>query len=875
MNKRLMSFVTAIVLIYNMLTGTAAFGTEISSPSSDSERAVGLLTALGIIKDVDNIDLSSNISRSDFAAYAAALYNGKAVYDDDLCFIDVPKEHFAASAIGILYNIGAVSKGDDGKFEPDRNITYDEAIKILTVMLGFGEISEADGGFPYGYRKTASRIKLGVSNSGGELKTDTALELIYKTANISIFDTQKILFKDNKYNSDRVQSEVTFLSIYFDVYGVSDTVTATDKTALDSGAKCVDSKIRIGDKEYIITDNSADELIGSEVMVFYRQTSEHEPEIICLFEENCEKTDISYSNIKGFDGKSFAYFDLNGKERSVSVNNYTVVVRNGVIVTENISSAFDIDYGTVKIRKNKEGIKNTVIIINACETYCVKYADYVKKTVYDKFNTSKNLNLTDEKTETYKIIDSKTGTDVPFGYIVPGSILSVFKSMDGTTTDIFISTESVEGIAEAKSAENGESKIKVSGMEYSVNPQVEKYINITLGSSVRAYLDIYGNICDIQKSNGEWSLGYIFKMASGNDFEQTKIKLLNEDGRILEFSCADILNIDGVRITSADAAYNAVAAKGDMGTYRQLIRYKLNESGYVSHIDTADSQTENSGDGSLIISNPYEGTSVQYYQVAKCFYPSPLMDRDTKVFIVPFETDENPTDRQFGVTDKSYFTKTDKYPVSAYKTDISYPYADAVVLRREGTAVIEPQTKTALIGEIREGIDENGENTAILEVLISGSPQELYCSDDVDASILGVGDIIRVGYNFDGKVSMIERVFDYSTKSAPFWAPQSGETAAENCYLYANVIDKFVNTERNYDYNADKPANVLYLGLDSSDKIDREMMISCQIHVWDSEKNRAYVGTIDDITPFKYSNEGSKVFIQTIWANPQIVVVYK
>ena len=251
------------------------------------------------------------------------------------------------------------------------------------------------------------------------------------------------------------------------------------------------------------------------------------------------------------------------------------------------------------------------------------------------------------------------------------------------------------------------------------------------------------------------------------------------------------------------------------------------------------------------------------------------MDRDTKVFIVPFETDENPTDRQFGVTDKSYFTKTDKYPISAYKTDISYPYADAVVLRREGTAVIEPQTKTALIGEIREGIDENGENTAILEALISGSPQELYCSDDVDASILGVGDIIRVGYNFDGKVSMIEQVFDYSTKSAPSWAPQSGETAAENCYLYANVIDKFVNTERNYDYNADKPANVLYLGLDSSDKIDREMMISCQIHVWDSEKNRAYVGTIDDITPFKYSNEGSKVFIQTIWANPQIVVVYK
>lgn len=46
----------------------------------------------------------------------------------------------------------------DGKFNPEKNITYSEVIKMIVSAMGYAPSAEATGGFPDGYAMCASRL---------------------------------------------------------------------------------------------------------------------------------------------------------------------------------------------------------------------------------------------------------------------------------------------------------------------------------------------------------------------------------------------------------------------------------------------------------------------------------------------------------------------------------------------------------------------------------------------------------------------------------------------------------------------------------------------------------------------------------------------
>ena len=60
----------------------------------------------------------------------------------------------------------------DGTFEPDGNVTYEQAVKMIISAIGYNLMAEANGGWPGGYLKTAH--KYGVSTDVKVEKTDSA-----------------------------------------------------------------------------------------------------------------------------------------------------------------------------------------------------------------------------------------------------------------------------------------------------------------------------------------------------------------------------------------------------------------------------------------------------------------------------------------------------------------------------------------------------------------------------------------------------------------------------------------------------------------------------------------------------------------------------
>lgn len=73
-------------------------------------------------------------------------------------YSDIPTSHWANDVIIRVSNLNYINGYEDGTFKPENNITYAEAIKIITNMLNYNYEADNNGGYPDGYIKIAEDI---------------------------------------------------------------------------------------------------------------------------------------------------------------------------------------------------------------------------------------------------------------------------------------------------------------------------------------------------------------------------------------------------------------------------------------------------------------------------------------------------------------------------------------------------------------------------------------------------------------------------------------------------------------------------------------------------------------------------------------------
>lgn len=98
------------------------------------------------------------ITRAEFASMTARLFGLSAETE---CTFSDAHSHWASKYIAACVNNGAISGMADNKYAPDSNVTFEQAVKILTVTAGMAddkELVDAMGGYPQGY------IKIGENN---------------------------------------------------------------------------------------------------------------------------------------------------------------------------------------------------------------------------------------------------------------------------------------------------------------------------------------------------------------------------------------------------------------------------------------------------------------------------------------------------------------------------------------------------------------------------------------------------------------------------------------------------------------------------------------------------------------------------------------
>jgi len=144
-----------------------------------------VLSALGVINGYEdgNFKPENKVTRAEFCALITRLLGRGEAGNHKMKtnFTDVPYEHWASGYISASEDAGLVNGVGNGKFEPEEEVTYEQAVKIIVSSVGYTPKAEISGGYPSGYMLVGNQIgitKGTVKNEGGQSR-QTVIKLLF------------------------------------------------------------------------------------------------------------------------------------------------------------------------------------------------------------------------------------------------------------------------------------------------------------------------------------------------------------------------------------------------------------------------------------------------------------------------------------------------------------------------------------------------------------------------------------------------------------------------------------------------------------------------------------------------------------------------
>ena len=132
----------------------------------------------------------NNITRAEFCKLIMCATMNDYVDKYDKCFIDVSENFWAEGYIYAAKSLGVVAGTTETTFEPDANITNEQAVKMIVCALGYNEEATEAGGYPNGYIKVANELGITPNMTIDYKKTSTRreiAELIYNILDVEYY----------------------------------------------------------------------------------------------------------------------------------------------------------------------------------------------------------------------------------------------------------------------------------------------------------------------------------------------------------------------------------------------------------------------------------------------------------------------------------------------------------------------------------------------------------------------------------------------------------------------------------------------------------------------------------------------------------------
>ena len=174
--KKVISTAAALAIVASSASALAATFPDVDQSASYAS-SVDILTGLGIVEGDENgkFNPDNNVTRAEFAKMVVeARGEGAVAQSQTVTNFTDSVGHWAVGYIAQGVSDGFINGYDDTTFGPDDTVTYAQAVKMLVCAIGYDSFATRAGGWPTGYLSYGN--SLGVTDGvAGSVTNDTAL----------------------------------------------------------------------------------------------------------------------------------------------------------------------------------------------------------------------------------------------------------------------------------------------------------------------------------------------------------------------------------------------------------------------------------------------------------------------------------------------------------------------------------------------------------------------------------------------------------------------------------------------------------------------------------------------------------------------------
>lgn len=804
MNKNLKKVISSVAALTMVASSVAAFAVDFPDVESTASyaQAVQELSALDVISGYDDGTFGPDklVTRAEITKMivdALAERSSAEASTESTKFADVSADHWAKGYINQGVADGFIAGMSDTEFDPDANVTYVQAQKMLVSAIGYETYAQAQGGWPIGYKTYAASLDITKGISGikdsTELTRAQVAQMIDNAmdAPLCVIASWKTEWNGSKTPNLEVRdgkegrAYETLFTEKHDAYKVYGRVTETSKTGsvdTDKVTFQVEKADNFDDEEVkadspvsedmYIGDSKADNYLRTYSQALIQKNDDDEFTILSIAAAAANKS-VTVASEDFDENKSTdeaLYFFPAGTTKGstkyqLDTTNGVTIYINGVESSKSIAELRDYldnnETASVTLQKETEtgststSAKYNTIMVSSYVTAIVdEVIDKTNETSvnFDTYSSGIQAKMTVNKDDdNYTYSFKLDGKDIEAKDLQQNDVLNIaydttgsFK--DSSFYDVIVTRNVVDGV-KCTSINDSKGEYTIGGTKYKAAEGMD--IDVETSTEYSLYLDHFGRIAKADENSVSKNYGVlknIYKKAGGDYMAQIITKKGTEEEYKVDSDNVKAYKSYLVKSDADGAVYDSTNKKTDAYP-KQVVEYSVSSSSNKITIKNGGVIAPTAADAEYKES----GNKIGSVKMADSTVILDLSEVDTKdTYSVVSSLNDGSNYVAYGY-DKS-------------KSDNTYRF----VIITEGTSsVFNSETQLAIFNG-SEVIDDDGDKTAY-NLVVNGEEKQLVLDDDVVITgnagetvaedAFDEGDVLVYATNSEGYISRIYSVF--------------------------------------------------------------------------------------------------------------------
>ena len=804
MNKNLKKVISSVAALTMVASSVAAFAVDFPDVESTASyaQAVQELSALDVISGYDDGTFGPDklVTRAEITKMivdALAERSSAEASTESTKFADVSADHWAKGYINQGVANGFIAGMSDTEFDPDANVTYVQAQKMLVSAIGYETFAQGQGGWPTGYKTYAASLDITKGISGikdsTELTRAQVAQMIDNAMDAPLCviagwkpewngtQTPNLEVRDGKEG----RAYETLFTEKHDAYKVYGRVTETSKTGSVDNDKVtfqVEKADNFDDEEVkadspvsedmYIGDSKADNYLRTYSQALIQKNDDDEFTILSIAAAAANKS-VTVASEDFDENKSTdeaLYFFPAGTTKGstkyqLDTTNGVTIYINGVESSKSIAELRDYldknETASVTLQKETEtgststSAKYNTIMVSSYVTAIVdEVIDKTNETSvnFDTYSSGIQAKMTVNKDDdNYTYSFKLDGKEIEAKDLQQNDVLNISYDTTGSFRessfyDVIVTRNVVDGV-KCTSRNDSKGEYTIGGTKYKAAEGMD--IDVETSTEYSLYLDHFGRIAKADENSVSKNYGVlknIYKKAGGDYMAQIITKKGTEEEYKVDSDNVKAYKSYLVKSDADGAVYDSTNKKTDAYP-KQVVEYSVSSSsnkitiknGGVIAPTTADAEYKESGN------------KIGSVKMADSTVILDLSEVDTKdTYSVVSSLNDGSNYVAYGY-DKS-------------KSDNTYRF----VIITEGTSsVFNSETQLAIFNG-SEVVDNDGDKTAY-NLVVNGEEKQFILDDDVVITgnkgetvadnAFDEGDVLVYATNSEGYISRIYSVF--------------------------------------------------------------------------------------------------------------------